>query len=235
MMTVRCMLRHVCSPGLASTTACIKIIMCASAAGRKGFVVCALGQHQQQVAAYDAGALQAAGHVEPLVGIYNTLHGRKSVYGCVQRSRPPGHAWEHAGMHFKSASQARARVVRHSAIGCTLGMSSLPELSFPKIDLSTVLPLRLLMSRLHTWTAAALMERQPLTLRLLRSRSLSAHAAMEASVSFRQQCSPSAVSPLQFSATATTPMSRTCIIAWHEGNARTRGVHLLCGEDLSPI
>ena len=61
-----------------------------------------------------------------------------------------------------------------------------------------------------TCTAAGLMDRQPLMLRLLRWRSFSAHAAMDASVSFRQQCRPRAISLLQFSATATTPMSRTC-------------------------
>ena len=48
----------------------------ASAAGRKSFMVCALGQHQRQAAAYDAGALQAAAHVQPRVGIYKSLHGQ---------------------------------------------------------------------------------------------------------------------------------------------------------------
>ena len=66
-----------------------------------------------------------------------------------------------------------------------------------------------------TCTAAGLMDRQPLMLRLLRWRSFSAHAAMEASVSFRQQCRPRAVNLLQFSATATTPMSRTCTTTCH--------------------
>ncbi len=94
-------------------------------------------------------------------------------------------------------------------------------------DPCKALPLCLLMSRLRTWTAAALMERQPLTLRLQRWRNLSAHAAIEASVSLRQQCSPSAVSPLQFSATATIPMSRTCITIQHEGKA---AIAPSCGE-----
>ena len=62
----------------------------------------------------------------------------------------------------------------------------------------------------QTWTAAGLMERQPLMLRLLRLRSFRAHAAMEASVSLRQQCRPRDLNALQFSATATTPMSCTC-------------------------
>ena len=62
----------------------------------------------------------------------------------------------------------------------------------------------------QTWTAAGLMERQPLMLRLLRWRSFRAHAAMEASVSLRQQCRPRDLNALQFSATATTPMSCTC-------------------------
>ncbi len=66
-----------------------------------------------------------------------------------------------------------------------------------------------------TCTAAGLMDRQPLILRLLRWRSFSAHAAMDASVSLRQQCRPKAVSLLQFSATATTPMSRTYMKTCH--------------------
>lgn len=156
-----------------------------------------------------------------------------SVHGCVQRSRPPGRTREHAGLQFKSASQDRARVTQHSDSGCALGMSSLPQLSTLTTGLSTALPIRLLMLQMRTWTAAALMERQPLTLRLPRWRSLSAHAAMEVSVSLRQQCSPSARSPLQFSATAMTPMSRTCIIMRHEDNAwiALRGV----GQTMSPI
>ncbi len=77
-----------------------------------------------------------------------------------------------------------------------------------------------------TWTAAGLIERQPLMFRLVRWRSLRAHAAMDASVSLRQQCRPRAVSLVQCSATAMTPISRTFIIQKQRSDRLIKGAEV---------